>query len=148
MGTNHLRNAFQRALILAQVMEDERVLGPIVRTNWKGIAQTKTLCVACGDDLDVGQVYEKAHYMERPTWERYVHELCPTTQEMIDILRKGQHEDLVMHSFVGRGGGTCERCMRRFDKDQTIYEVRPFGEMPKTGKIYLRCCKECVSVFN
>lgn len=148
MGTNHLRRAFQRALIVAQIMADEKALGPIVRSNWTGIAQTKTLCIACGDDLDVGQRYEKAHYTARPRWDRFVHELCPTPQEMIDILRKGQHEDLVMHSFAGQGGGTCERCSRRFDKYQTIYEVRPFGDLPTTGKIYQRCCKECVSVFS
>lgn len=148
MGTNHLRRSFQRALIIAQVAEDARVLGPIIRTNWKGIAQAKTLCVACGDDLDVGQTYEKAYYMERPKWERYVHELCPTTQELIDILRRGQHEDLVMHSFAGRGGGQCERCLRRFGADETVYEIRPFGTLPTEGKIYQRCCKECVSVFN
>lgn len=148
MGTNHLRSAFQRALIVAQVAEDRQVLGPIVRTGWEGVAQTKTLCIACGDDLHIGQEYEKAHYERRPRWERYVHKTCPPVQGIIDDLRMGQHTDLVMHSFISRGGGTCERCNRRFATDQTVYEVRHFGALPTEGKIYQRCCKECVSVFN
>lgn len=148
MGTNHLRSAFQRALILAQVAEDQARLGTLTRTGWTGIAETKTLCVACGADLDVGQKYEKAYYAGRPRWERYVHASCPASQDLIDELRRGQHHDLVMHSFVGHGGGTCERCGARFARDQVIHEVRPLGALPLEGKIYERCCKECVSVFN
>lgn len=148
MGTNHLRAAYQRALILAQLAEDHRRLGGIERTGWTGVAETKTLCVACGDDLDVGQTYEKAYFKLRPQWERYVHKTCLSPQDMIDNLRRGQHEDLVMHSFISRGGGTCDRCSRRFTKSQSVYEVRPFGSLPLEGKIYERCCKECVSVFN
>lgn len=148
MSNPHLRTAYQRALILAQLAEDRKVLGDLVRTNWSGIAETKTLCMACGDDLNVGQAYEKAYFTNRPKWERFVHQICVTRQEVIDFLRRGQHTDLVMHSFVSRGGGTCERCERRFARDQQVFEVRPFGELSLEGKIYQRCCKECVSVYG
>lgn len=148
MSNLHLRTAYQRALILAQLAEDRKLLGELVRTNWSGIAETTTLCMACGDDLVVGQVYEKAYFTNRPKWERYVHKMCATRQDVIDFLRRGQHTDLIMHSFIGRGGGSCERCSRRFERDQQVFEVRPFGELPLEGKIYQRCCKECVSVYG
>jgi ferredoxin len=148
MSTTHLRAAYQRALVLAQLAEDRKVLGDVIRTGWVGIAETKTLCVSCGDDLDVGQTYEKIYFTNRPKWERFVHETCPTRQEVIDELRRGQHTDLVMHSFICKGSGRCERCGTRFLKNQQVFEVRPFGDFPLEGKIYQRCCKECVSVYR
>lgn len=133
---------------MAQLAEDRKILGELIRSSWVGVAVTKTLCVACGDDLDVGQTYVKAHFTNRPKWERFVHDVCPVRQDLLDGLRRGQHTDLVMHSFIGRGGGSCERCQRRFDRDQQVFEVRPFGDLPLEGKIYQRCCKECVSVYS
>lgn len=148
MGTNHLRTAFQRALILAQLAEDKRSLGMLIRTGWTGIAETTTLCVDCGTSIVEGTAWEKAHYVRRPGWTRFIHASCPPVQDTIDDLRQGQHEDLVMHNFLSRGGGSCERCSKRFEKYQVVYEVRPYGSLPLDGKIYERCCKECVSVFK
>lgn len=148
MGTNHLRRAFQKALLLAQLAEDHRVLGGLVREGWFGIAQYNTPCIACGGDLEQGQRYEKAHFVQRPLWARFVHEKCPSVQAMIDELRSGQHEDLVMHSFPAQGGGRCDKCSTRFTSGDPAYDVRPFGIIALEGKIYERRCKECVSVFN